>query len=531
MRKYRENWKQILLALWLLLSVGLALYVIARNHFNLFNSDDASELLLAEIVSHGNGVFSRDWISSTEMNVWNTQIIRGFLFRFTDSWLTIRIVGNFFLYLWLLLSYAFFVVQSGMDRKWFWYTSPFLMIPFSHEQFYMVALAAYYIPYMALSFLILGCWGYLYRTDGEERFKKRRALAHVSAVLLSFGACLGGIRQLLVTFLPMLASVAFLLLYHSKRLEGFREVWRRTYFLWTSLLAGFVGYVLNMKVLAKLFLFDTYGEMNLIQFRFDRIQVILRYFLNACGYVEDADGVPLFSEKGIQYLLALVFVAMLIFLLILLGKNFRRMKPASQFLYLSTLTGLALHVGIGVFTDISFAGRYYILHLVLYAPLLAVLYEETDLARWMRQLLFGIFVAVVCILGTVEYKNCLDSRLNESRREVISYLEGEEYALGYASFWNANIMTELTNGSLKMVSLECERGEEPSLFPWLVRLSDLAPVSNREHVYLYLHHNELNRYASLIEGREPAYEDGTWYIYDYTDTDEFLSIINGSKEE
>ena len=126
----------------------------------------------------------------------NTQLIRAFLFRFTDSWTAVHIIGNVALYAWLLLSYAFFMRWFTGDIKWFWYTAPFLLIPFSQMAFYVIGRMGYYIPHIALSFLILGLWGYLYK---ETRYRKA---AWIVLLFVSFGACLGGIRQLLITFFP-----------------------------------------------------------------------------------------------------------------------------------------------------------------------------------------------------------------------------------------------------------------------------------------------------------------------------------------
>ena len=192
--------KCLLSAAWLVLAVVAGLYVLYQNGVNLVNSDDAGEMILAQLLSEGNGIATREWVYSSELRVINTQLIRAFLFRFTDSWTAVHIIGNVALYAWLLLSYAFFMRWFTGDIKWFWYTAPFLLIPFSQMAFYVIGRMGYYIPHIALSFLILGLWGYLYK---ETRYRKA---AWIVLLFVSFGACLGGIRQLLITFFPAWAA-------------------------------------------------------------------------------------------------------------------------------------------------------------------------------------------------------------------------------------------------------------------------------------------------------------------------------------
>ena len=101
------------------------------------NADDSSELVLASLLSGGNGFISRGWVYSSELRVLNTQWIRALLFRFTDSWTAVRVVGNLALDGWLLGAYRFFMGQLTEKKNWFWYTAPFLLLPFSHEAFYV----------------------------------------------------------------------------------------------------------------------------------------------------------------------------------------------------------------------------------------------------------------------------------------------------------------------------------------------------------------------------------------------------------
>ena len=155
----KDKRKKVAAILWLLAIVALNSYVLWKNGKNLVNADDSSELVLASLLSGGNGFISRGWVYSSELRVLNTQWIRALLFRFTDSWTAVRVVGNLALDGWLLGAYRFFVGQLTEKKNWFWYTAPFLLLPFSHEAFYVMGEMGYYIHILRfrLRFWVCGC--------------------------------------------------------------------------------------------------------------------------------------------------------------------------------------------------------------------------------------------------------------------------------------------------------------------------------------------------------------------------------------
>ncbi len=130
---------------------------------------------------------------------------------------------------------AFFIRQWKVGKNWFWYTAPLLLIPFSHDAFYVIGLMAYYIPHMSFSFLLLGGWMYLYQEG------KHNKGMHIFVMVSAFLACLGGIRQIAMTLLPILMAVCILLFEHSHKIGGLKRFLNKYYYLWTSTLCGLLG--------------------------------------------------------------------------------------------------------------------------------------------------------------------------------------------------------------------------------------------------------------------------------------------------
>lgn len=517
----KDKRKKVAAILWLLAIVALNSYVLWKNGKNLVNADDSSELVLASLLSGGNGFISRGWVYSSELRVLNTQWIRALLFRFTDSWTAVRVVGNLVLDGWLLGAYRFFVGQLTEKKNWFWYTAPFLLLPFSHEAFYVMGEMGYYIPHLAISFTILGLWLYLYRG------KTHRKTAHLLLCALTFVSCLGGIRQLTVTLMPMWLAVLCLVFRHSRKLGTPREFFLKYSYLWTSSLAGVAGYLVNNKILSRIFLFDTYSRLVLVQPTFDRLQVVLRTLLNTFGYSEDGvPDTPLFSGKGLFFVLSLCFMALLLILVIQIWKRGRELSLPAEFLLLFSIYGFGIVFLLYVFTDMSITTRYYALSLMMFVPLLIVFYQEADLSKGVKQLFLTATAVLLCVLGVAEYHSCLASELNEGRMASVAWLEQEGYTLGYSSFWNANVLTELSDGQIEMVPLTEGRDGAPGLYPWLVKLDNLFPDEERGPVFLLLYVHETDRYENLTAGRTPVYEDDNYYIYSYETAGEFLTLLN-----
>ncbi|MGN0167578.1 MAG: hypothetical protein ACI4AB_06035, partial [Acetatifactor sp.] len=98
-----------------LVLVFLALCVFMNVHMDaLLTSDDASELILAKLLSEEGGILSANWFYSSELRVLNSQIIWSFLFHLTQNWHVVRMAGNIILYLILLLSLYYFCRKSGL---------------------------------------------------------------------------------------------------------------------------------------------------------------------------------------------------------------------------------------------------------------------------------------------------------------------------------------------------------------------------------------------------------------------------------
>ena len=150
---------------------------------NRLDADMASEQLLANLLAQEGGVMSTNWYYSTELRVLNTQLVMAPLFRLFTSWHTVRVVGSVVLIL-LYLAAWFWFGRSAKLKYCGLLGAGLLVLPYGvlYRQYVLEGL--YYIPHIAISFVVLGCAVRILRGG-------RRLAPAAGMVLFSFAAALG----------------------------------------------------------------------------------------------------------------------------------------------------------------------------------------------------------------------------------------------------------------------------------------------------------------------------------------------------
>ena len=99
---------------------------------------------------------STNWYYSTELRVLNTQLVMAPLFRLFTSWHTVRVVGSVVLIL-LYLAAWFWFGRSAKLKYCSLLGAGLLVLPYGALYRQYVLEGLYYIPHIAISFVVLGC--------------------------------------------------------------------------------------------------------------------------------------------------------------------------------------------------------------------------------------------------------------------------------------------------------------------------------------------------------------------------------------
>lgn len=504
-----------MILLFLLVNAG----VTWINYFNFIDSDDASELILSKMLAENGGILSSNWYYSTEIRVLNTQLVYMLLFHFFSDFRIVRALGQIILSIILLVSYYFLLrsMEPGKAGRRFCATAFLLLIPMS-EAWTFLNMKSYYIPHIAISFV---AFGFAFRI----RFQEKRTINFVLGILLGFVAGLGGIRSLQLTYIPL---GIFLCLDLWKYLEY--QDWEKIFFnkeFWVSwfenmgcAVASLAGFLVNTFILSGMYNFKSYSDTKYRYFSAGSIFDVWNDLVEAVGYIAET---YIFSLDGICNTLALIITGIILIKCAISIERYRKKRinydniieyqkiGGGGICDLSFVSSLILIFNLFVFIVTKYVTPRYAMACL---PLMVLFVFSLEEKHKNKRSFFYVILCMACILlGVREYKNILTLDDNEAKRGVINLIEEKGYSIGIATFWNGNVITELTDGRIQFANIECDEDTgEASRFDWLCP----ADIYEKEGTALLILTKEEDEQIVLPEKEkmEIVYEDENYIAYE-----------------
>ncbi|MCL2138756.1 MAG: hypothetical protein FWH41_04405, partial [Treponema sp.] len=435
-----------------LILTGICFTGIYAYHYGhlWLDSDHASEMVLGKHLADNNVLVSTGWYYSTELRIIYQTLFTMPLFKMLgafENWALIRSINIMLNIMVLLLSYAFLMKQFKIPLKWILITCLFFIMPLSYDYWHFVLFGGYYIFFIAQFFI---CLGLFYKLTLHKGTVKQSLPAFVLFSLLSLMLGVQGIRALFAFYIPLLAACAFM---RGEIMPKKKAVFLSIF----GLACCCAGYVINF-LLRFSFSVTSYDKM-LTEYPSNFLQKIGLSLMNLAGFFGYSAGTALISAQGF---LGLSAIAAACFLLWAVYKSSR-----FEFLPLFFLTSAACNIFTFVIVDQPIVRRYFILFMIFYIPLAAVLFNHTEKkyipignvindgfwALKRTAIICGIALFVIS-QGLLNFKNFTENNANETRQGCINYMLENQLEFGFATFWNANIITELTNGRVEIAGLE-----------------------------------------------------------------------------
>lgn len=439
------------------------------------NSDISSELILGKLVAEeGNLMMSMNWFYPTEIRVLQMQVIYGFFFRFFDSYFVVRILSSISAYV-IFLASLFFLLKSLDLTKFFPIVGGILLLPLSYWYSDVMLMGMYYLPLVTLSFAILGLLALLVKRENFNIYE-----IGFIFILSIFGG-INGLRLFIVLFLPML--LAGIWSYFSQQNEkGCRILIVSS----IAFLGAVFGYLVNHFFLANYFQFHNYQTgLQFKSLEFLNIAQIVSSFLVAFGYVSEQ---KCFSYALIQNAFAVFFFSATLFAWWSLSK-IRDLTPSRHFFSSMSLVSLLLMFSCYIFTSMELVPRYFV-PVIVYCPIVisiaidAIFSKKNDacytevqntpksfkIIRYFGVMPIAIFVCVFAFMAVRPvYKDLVIPKHHQSEKQVLaSFLTSNGFYNGYATFWNANVLTELSNGKIEVWAIQ-DVLNSSSIYQWLQR--------------------------------------------------------------
>ena len=539
---------------WLLLagSLALLLYLNIFHHDNRLNSDMAAEMIFSkELMETGHFFATPDWYYSTEFRFLYTHWIMGPLFHVFKSWHVIRALTNLITYGLMLASYFFFMKPFRVRRSLVIGSSVLLLLPFSETMMLHMQMGNTYMFHVIISFLFMGCFvritnreaGQKQALEGKKQASvktqqsSRKACWLVAYVILGVICGVSGVRYLLALQCPLVIAM-FVFSLKSAEFKTFRqelakENWKgkckeflrgsQLTYLWYAILGAFaavMGYGINVFYVCSKYVFQTYEVTNFVSVYegvfLDRVQNAFGSLLMLFGYVPDRG---VLSLQGLISMISFVLIAIFGWIAVSCAKA---EKGQRDMLVTFFWVQLFVNVFVFLFSTNTMVPRYYITIYIFLLPLLCF-YLEKEERFFDRVVVVGLLTICLATTTGKETLSFVKSERNTELKKVATALKESGLHFGYASYWNANILTELTDGEVEVANVADAQSVE--FFRW----SSPARYYDEPYdgpVFLLLTASECieARYAPSVRSGEIIFDNGVFVILKYESQQALLEL-------
>ncbi len=504
-------------------------------HDNWLDSDMAAEMIFSKLLSEEGHIFaSPHWYYSTEFRLIYTQLIMTPLFKLTGSFHLIRGVTNMLTYVLLLGAYFYMMKPFKVRRSLTIMTATVLLLPFSETMMTHMQMGNTYMMHVILVLLFFGM---LLRL-ADSSFKRGRRIWLIVVYVLTGVVCgVSGVRYLLAIQCPLVIA-AFIYLLKSEDFQLFRENFgenklspayfrrvvkcRSAYFLYYSL-AGAVsaaaGYVVNVLYVSRSYVFQTYEATNFISVYqgsfMERLQDTFGSLIMLFGYIPDRGVISL---RGLVSITAFVLLAVFVFIAV---RVYKRCDGIRFFAALFFAAAFILNTFVFVFTTSTIVPRYYITVFVFALPLIAFYFEGREY-RLDKAVVAFLLIGGLLLGAAKTTLSFITTDKNEDKRQAAEFLVQNGYDFGYATYWNANIITELTDAEVEVANIIDPEGLV--FFTWSTPMKYYGEGYHTGKVFMLLASDEAESYAecrAVLLGKKVYQNDG-YTIYEYESAEALL---------
>lgn len=471
--------------IWLAGAWGFGVAFMLLYGRSLLDSDMASEMVLAAKLNEEGGILSTTWYYSTELRVFCEQLLFKLgLWVFPQNWHAARTLAQAILSALTAVSGLYFFYGASLRKSAPWLAGA-LLCPFGFWQMFHCVFGGFYFVHMIFVMLSMGLVLRLVRSTSSQRRTARRC---VLLAALAFAAGLNGIRILMNLYVPLVAAALVLLAWRWNQAPLARpRTVPQVRFALASMGAAFfslAGYGVNATVLAATHSFSDQGERSWTVLDFDRLMDAWSYFLTLFGYPGDkgaldfGDPTPLFSLQGILGALGLVIALVIIASAVHLVQRRKELSFEHGAVLAVFLACLLVDSMAFAFMNemIGINGSYWLPVVPLAMAVLGAEGETFPLRRGLprRGLALGFAAAFLGVSVSTTLRFVEVPPRGEPHLETIcDWLVENGYTQGYATFWFANVMTELSNGTLEVWDVtDLSRMD---LHGWLQSASHVTP--------------------------------------------------------
>lgn len=525
--KFRDKDKIVILSVYFCAVLFATLYSIAVATNQHVDADLASEILLAKECVRERTFWPRGWNYSTEIRLFNTNLITAPAFLFTSDWNVAKLITSFGSMAVLFFAVYYVVCQLRIKEFWIKYLVCILsVLPFSSIAWNVGAWGTYYIPHAVFNLVYIGTF---------IKLMTNRDLRHPKAWLIFFYAWafvsgLSSIRYIMIFVFPLaFAMTAVECLKKNpdgmiRILDGHVKIFppQSVRHSVLGLLFSGLGYVCNNAVLQPLFQFSQWNDTAFCTLGDITLTDILHALLSFFGY---QDNIAVLTPGGIINILVYVFLLLFVLLVVFALKN--KFSEEKKILLLYFAASYLFNTFVYLHTELIY--RYYYPILVVAFPCVALLLSDEKIS-FLKRYALGCVLAVMALSSSfLTLQHNINTDTNKGLYKVAEFLD-KNYTFGYGSFGNANVITYLTNGDVEVGNLYKRKSNGKEYFTdvykydkWLTPNRYYADERRGEHIFLLVSQEQLadNESHPVIKAGRKVYGDEYYVVFDYDSHEAF----------
>lgn len=520
----------------------ITLVYVAYNGRNLINSDAAGEMILSNILNQNGGIVTDKWHYSTELRVLNTQLVYKIGLRlFPDNWHAARTFSVGVFLLLILLSAALLMKAANLRRRYIVWIC-MLLLPFGQWYGWNVLFNSYYIPHLVITILSLAMVIYLAGNSFHERTIVSLILT-VLLMLLGFGAGLGGVRQLMICYVPLAVSavvILLILLYRNGKQTGstseeahiaFSNASQEIRLLILSLsvlICSYIGYKINVNIFEYRYSYSSFESLQYTDISFSRLMDILSALFQMFGW---QSGAKIFSFRGFGNILAAMAAVLFLWLNICAIRNCRKMDFRKRVLIYFSNALFWVQLYFFATTD-RYNESYWVLVLpfILLSALIGLM-ETMDLNMSRVLVLCQMLWLLVCSVATMWHPYIEWVENDQAILPVAEWLDKQGYTQGYATFWNSDILTELSDGRIEMWTVE-RLNDRSTVSRWLQATEHDTAQPEGEFFILVsqkdLDEREEQEQLTVFSALQDhsVYQDESYQVYSFDSCEQYDQLVH-----
>lgn len=514
MMKWRsETAKTALAALFLVLCLAMSGYYLSAGYGAYLDADMSSELALAQHLAKTGRLISPDWLYSTEVRVLNTQLVfTPLMALFGSDWQLVRVLGCLILLAMMAASCVFCARMLGARMSYALVFAGIGVLPVSVVYAQMIVIGAYYVPHAILTNLMIGLTACAVK-------KKRCGVYMALLAVLSLVMGASSIRYLLCAAIPSAAAGIWMAVF-SRGEKPDRDEKRLLAASLGSAALSAAGYVLGQRLLGAVYTFSgaRYNGSRLIGLTnvnlFDLLDQAFDGLIKLMGFLE---GRIMLSVSGLLSVGALGLLVLSALLCMRTAKAQESERcAAARYGLLALVFSAAVTLFTFVFVEGLYLNRYWLPVMTLGAPVMAMCLSREKRCA-LRMLSLAAFVCVVLGLSAAQIRSSMDKpEIDAGDWHNAQTVRESGLTMGYATFWNANVVTELTDGEVEVVGMTLIRNAQDQAYPemsaWLETKENTQENRPDEPVFLLLSANEAQELAPFLNacGAEKRPLAGEW---------------------